>query len=437
MVVVVFSGRRLRRAGTAQPLGCIVRCWLFEVGLGAAMSTAFYLLSTLAVYLLTSALLLKFPGLLHRRKRHRFRCRHISHRGDCENSLQYCILTTAPPSARCPPRQGHQWRLECCASENGLLSSVFGCDGLLQPFASENRARGGQMRPCQTPFLFGRGTTGQSFSVSKAGSKHLSGQLQLPGPCVCAVNVGTDMLELDCHFTKDEQVVVTHDENLKRSTGVDANISDLKYSELPPYLCKLEVTFQKECQCEGEDKRIPLLQEVFEAFPHTPVNIDIKVNNDQLVKKVSELVRSYKREHLTVWGSASHEVVEKCQNENCHIPTLFCLRRVLLLLGLFYTGLLPFFPLVEEFLEIPMPSIILKLRESEKISKGQRFTIQLIDVLLMRKTLFDHLTARGIQVYIWVLNDDQEYKRAFDLGATGVMTDYPTKLKEFLHNYPA
>ncbi|XP_058020066.1 lysophospholipase D GDPD1 isoform X2 [Ahaetulla prasina] len=216
-----------------------------------------------------------------------------------------------------------------------------------------------------------------------------------------------------------------------------------------------------ECQCEGEDRRIPLLQEVFEAFPHTPVNIDIKVNNDLLIKKVSELVSSYKREHLTVWGSVSHEVVEKCHKENCHIPILFCLRRVLLLLGLFYTGLLPFFPIMEDFLEIPMPSIILKLtlptarsliqiglrmippsvlprlKESEKISKGQRFTIWLIDILLMRKTLFDHLTARGIQVYIWVLNEDQEYKRAFDLGATGVMTDYPTKLKEFLHNYPA
>ncbi|KAL7986924.1 hypothetical protein Chor_005843, partial [Crotalus horridus] len=232
-----------------------------------------------------------------------------------------------------------------------------------------------------------------------------------------AVNMGTDMLELDCHLTKDEQVVVLHDRNLKRSTGVDVNIADLKYSELPPYLCKLDVTFQRECPCEGEDKRIPLLQEVFEAFPHTPVNIDIKVNNDQLIKKVSELVRSYQREHLTVWGSVSHEVVEKCHKENSHIPILFCLRRVLLLLGLFYTGLLPFFPITEDFLEIPMPSIFLKL--------------------LMRKSLFDHLTARGIQVYIWVLNEDHEYKRAFDLGATGVMTDYPTKLKAFLHTYPA
>lgn len=45
------------------------------------MSAAVYILSTVTGYVLTSALLLKCPGLLHRRKKETFISRHISHRG--------------------------------------------------------------------------------------------------------------------------------------------------------------------------------------------------------------------------------------------------------------------------------------------------------------------------------------------------------------------
>lgn len=35
------------------------------------------------------------------------------------------------------------------------------------------------------------------------------------------------MLEMDCHLTRDGHVVVSHDENLLRQTGHDADISSL------------------------------------------------------------------------------------------------------------------------------------------------------------------------------------------------------------------
>jgi len=55
---------------------------------------------------------------------------------------------------------------------------------------------------------------------------------------------------------------------------------------------------------------------------------------------------------------------------------------------------------------------------------------------MMRKSLIRHLKKRGIQVYLWVLNEEAEFKRAFELGATGVMTDFPSLLRDFLDAHP-
>lgn len=55
-------------------------------------------------------------------------------------------------------------------------------------------------------------------------------------------------------------------------------------------------------------------------------------------------------------------------------------------------------------------------------------------LLLQKRCRHWHvLCARvGFQVYIWVLNEEEDFQRAFDLGATGIMTDFPSRLKDFM-----
>ncbi|XP_042896084.1 lysophospholipase D GDPD1 isoform X1 [Parasteatoda tepidariorum] len=248
-----------------------------------------------------------------------------------------------------------------------------------------------------------------------------------------ALRQRTDMLEIDLHLTKDEQVVVSHDNNLLRVTGVNVNISDSNYEDLP----KLRLDLCKNYnigQPKDKDVKIPLLKDVFERFPEVPINIDIKVNNDMLIEKVNDLIREHERENITVWGNFSNAVTKKCFKINPQIPIYFSASRVICLVLFTYSGLLPFIPFKESCLELFMPSVLLK----NPSMKGSRdkfwspYVVWLIEKLLLRKSLFDHLLKRGIQTYLWVLNEEEDFEKAFELGAVGVMTDYPTKLRKFL-----
>ena len=50
----------------------------------------------------------------------------------------------------------------------------------------------------------------------------------------------------------------------------------------------------------------------------------------------------------------------------------------------------------------------------------------------MAPLLFQHLAQRGVTTYLWVLNTEDQWQRAYSLGAQGVMTDFPSRLRQFL-----
>ena len=94
-------------------------------------------------------------------------------------------------------------------------------------------------------------------------------------------------IELDVRLTKDNQVVVFHDEALDRLTGVIGKTNAFTYEELSKF------------SLQGTDQKIPLLREVLQLVNGViPIYIEIKntdffSNNYILEKNIYEEIRNY------------------------------------------------------------------------------------------------------------------------------------------------
>ncbi len=72
-------------------------------------------------------------------------------------------------------------------------------------------------------------------------------------------------IELDIHLSKDHQVIVFHDDTLKRACNIDKKVSELTYDEL------------RGCKLFGTDQHIPLLADVLKTVSgKVPLIIELK-----------------------------------------------------------------------------------------------------------------------------------------------------------------
>ncbi|XP_045051354.2 lysophospholipase D GDPD3 isoform X2 [Desmodus rotundus] len=214
-----------------------------------------------------------------------------------------------------------------------------------------------------------------------------------------------DLLELDCQLTRDGVVVVSHDDSLYRQSGVDRDVESLAFEELPLYKEELEVYFSPGHFAHGSDRRM-----------------------------IASLVRHFDRNEITIWASEKNSVMKKCKAANPEMPFSFTIRRGFWLLLLYYLGLLPFIPIPEKFFICFLPTIINRTYFPFSSPVLNQLAAMVSKRLIMRKSLIQHLEQRGVRVIFWCLNEESDFEVAYNLGATGVMTDYPTALRRYLDN---
>ena len=130
-------------------------------------------------------------------------------------------------------------------------------------------------------------------------------------------------IELDVQLSKDEQLVVIHDETLDRTTDLQGYVKDYTLAEL------------KEAKITFKDKiyRIPTLAEVFSlcrdhlAESETYINIELKNSvfpYPGMEKKVLEMVKAFELQDHIVYSSFNHDSLKlmKQLDPKAHLAVL-------------------------------------------------------------------------------------------------------------------
>ena len=86
-------------------------------------------------------------------------------------------------------------------------------------------------------------------------------------------------IELDIQLTKDNILIVFHDNNLKRMTGIDKLIEETDYKEL------------KDLKLLNTNEHIPTLEEVLKLVDNK-VLLDIEVKKTKRIKEITNIIKN-------------------------------------------------------------------------------------------------------------------------------------------------
>lgn len=136
-----------------------------------------------------------------------------------------------------------------------------------------------------------------------------------------AIKLKTDWIELDVQQTKDQKLIIMHDANFLRTTGIDKNVWEVTYDEIKDYDIGsfLNADFQNE--------RVPLLEDVIKLAKENKVKLNIELkptgHETDFEKSVINMLHKYNYTNKSVIASFSYDVIKNIKKLNKNINTIF------------------------------------------------------------------------------------------------------------------
>lgn len=197
-----------------------------------------------------------------------------------------------------------------------------------------------------------------------------------------AIEAHADFAEIDILETKDGELAVIHDTNLKRLTGRNAEVYDLTMDELR----KLEV---KQGNFTG---RISSLAEVMnESRGKIKLNIEVKTHGKEknLVNTLLQTIHENEFEANCVVQSLDYDIVQRIKAAKPELQVGYIM-----------------------FAGVP---------DLERIDA---------DFLVMEEYMVNESVVASAKqqhkpLYVWTVNDSESMEYFFSMGVDGIITDYP------------
>lgn len=209
-----------------------------------------------------------------------------------------------------------------------------------------------------------------------------------------AVEALADVAEIDVQETKDGEIVLLHDTNLKRTTGFNSNIWDLTYDQVN----QLDAGAKFNKKYRGE--QVPTLEQIIKYCKgKIKLNIEVKYNghNKGIVKKVVKIIEDNDFVNDCVVTSMNYKFLKQVKQENPDIKTGYTLR----------------------------------------MTYGDLSELTYADFFSVKHTYIsgqfvEEVHKLGKEVYAWTLNYQGDMQRMVNLNVDNIITDEPELVRKVI-----
>lgn len=210
-----------------------------------------------------------------------------------------------------------------------------------------------------------------------------------------AISVGADFIELDVQQTRDGVLVVMHDSNLKRTTGVNKNIWDVDYADIQ------NLDAGSWFDPAYANARIPTLEETLQFVDkRAKLNIEIKPTkhgSDTLEQDVAELITRYQYTDACYVTSFSYGSLKKVKEANPEIRTGYLM----------------------------------------SVAYGQFYSLKYADAFSLNKVFVTSQVVnaahqQGKQIFAWTVNSMSEVRSLCNLHVDSIITDDPVMVQNVI-----